>query len=428
MPRGLPEPLQAARYWLARRRPYLAAALWALVPVETEACRCPISGQPTMASDRWWRLYYHPEVVGRYEVEDLGRILYHEIAHLLRDHATQTLALGADPTLANLAQDLAINQDLREDDGMHPSQGVFPDQFGLPRGLTWVEYYERLRPPAGNGAGKDPQRSGVPQERPGSVGDEPGRGLCGSAAHGQRMPWEAEGPDPSEGPEGSRMPEGRGAVDGELIRRAVAEAIRRAAPGTVPGAWVRWADEVGRVRVEWRRVLAAAVRHGIAQARMRADYTWQRPNRRQAVIRPAVLPGMTAPVPRITVVIDTSGSMGEADLGVAMAAVRDLLQVAAQGGAITVIPCDAAAGPAQRVFSAKSIRLVGGGGTNMGEGLARAVETQPDVIVVMTDGLTPWPDEAPPVPVAIALIGDADVETPAWARTVVRIQAKEGRG
>ncbi|MEI8083520.1 MAG: VWA-like domain-containing protein, partial [Actinomycetes bacterium] len=67
---------------------------------------------------------------------------------------------------------------------------------------------------------------------------------------------------------------------------------------------------------------------------------------------------------------------------------------------------------------------LGGGGTDMGAGLKRAADLAPsaDVIVVLTDGETGWPD-APPQQnpratyIAVILRPSSD-EPPEWIRTI----------
>ena len=74
--------------------------------------------------------------------------------------------------------------------------------------------------------------------------------------------------------------------------------------------------------------------------------------------------------------------------------------------------------------TSRDIELVGGGGTDMTEGIARAVELRPrpDILVVVTDGYTPWPADQPPVGrVVVALLGEATPPAPlppVWAHTV----------
>ena len=70
--------------------------------------------------------------------------------------------------------------------------------------------------------------------------------------------------------------------------------------------------------------------------------------------------------------------------------------------------------------------VAGRGGTDMGAGVAFAatLRPRPTVIVVVTDGYTPWPDVKPRVPVVVCIVGRGDLTplaeaTPALATTVV---------
>ncbi len=88
---------------------------------------------------------------------------------------------------------------------------------------------------------------------------------------------------------------------------------------------------------------------------------------------------------------------------------------------VRVLACDAAAGPAQRVTSARQGQLTGGGGTDMGAGIAAAcaLRPRPAVTVVLTDGYTAWPAQGPKgMRVVAGLLGDGAREAPGWARSV----------
>jgi predicted metal-dependent peptidase len=98
-----------------------------------------------------------------------------------------------------------------------------------------------------------------------------------------------------------------------------------------------------------------------------------------------------------------------------------------RGNRITVLSCDSAAGVAQRVAQVEELSLVGGGGTDMRVGIdaALAQPRRPDVIVVLTDGDTPWPDGPPAARVIAGLIGAAAPEPPPWIESV---RITPGRG
>jgi len=134
-----------------------------------------------------------------------------------------------------------------------------------------------------------------------------------------------------------------------------------------------------------------------------------------------VLPALRRPVPEIAVVCDTSGSMSDELLAMSLAEVEGLLRALGLARQLRVLACDAAAGPAQRVSSARQVTLTGGGGTNMGAGIeaAYALRPRPAVTVVLTDGYTPWPARPPKgMRVVAGLLGEDAPGAPDWARAV----------
>ena len=380
--------LLAARYRAASQRPYLASALYALSIVPTAAIR-------TMGVDRHWRCYVAPAFVDATDVPELAGVWIHEVAHLLRDHHGRAGRLPQseqrDRVRVNVAQDCEINDDLLADGLPLPANRVEPATFGLHTGRLFEEYLPDLPP----------------------MSEECD---CGSGAHGQPSPWDVDGPD---GP--ARV----GPVEAEALRRHTAQEIRahQRNRGTVPGGWRRWADQVLEPTVDWRRVLAGAVREALAWASGAVDYTYRRPSRRSVAVRGAVLPSLRRPLPRVAVVVDTSGSMGPDDLADAMAEVTGVLrQVGVGTNRLTVLACDADVQAVSRVSRAEEVSLAGGGGTDMRVAIKAALagRDRPHVVVVLTDGYTPWPDEPLSCRLIAGLIGADPPAPPAWVE-VVRI-------
>ncbi|MFD4134424.1 VWA-like domain-containing protein [Streptomyces goshikiensis] len=380
--------LLAARFKAAQDRPYLASALYALTVV-------PSGRVPTMGVDRHWRCYVSPAFVDATPVTELAGVWIHEVAHLLRDHHARVGRLPAadqrDHLRVNLAQDCEINDDLLADGLRLPEGRVEPRDFGLPAGGMFESYLPAI--PASPPHGAD----------------------CGSGAHGTPMPWElgeAAGP--------ARI----GAVEAEALRRQTAEAVRahQRARGRVPAGWRRWAEQLLEPTVDWRRALSGAVREATAWAAGAVDYTYRRPSRRTPALGGrVVLPSLRRPLPRVAIVIDTSGSMGEDDLAAALAEVTGVLREVGVGAhRVAVLACDADVHAVTRVTSAEQVTLAGGGGTDMtvGIGAALALPDRPNIVVVLTDGYTPWPAETPSCRLIAALIGAAAPEPPSWVETV----------
>ena len=124
--------------------------------------------------------------------------------------------------------------------------------------------------------------------------------------------------------------------------------------------------------VDWRKALAAELRRAVADTTGAVDYSYRRPSRRASVAGDVVLPALRRPVPDIAVVCDTSGSMSEDLLAMALAEVEGLLRAVGLARQLRVLACDTAVGPVRRVSSARQVELVGGGGTDMGAGIEAA--------------------------------------------------------
>jgi predicted metal-dependent peptidase len=131
--------------------------------------------------------------------------------------------------------------------------------------------------------------------------------------------------------------------------------------------------------------------------------------------------------PKVAVVVDTSGSISNKVLQATLAEVMAITKAVGNSAGIEVIACDYVAYPSVRVRSVGDVRkleLPGGGGTDMREGItaALAIKPRPDAIVVVTDGLTPWPAEQPSgCDNYIVLLTEESARryVPAWAKVVV---------
>jgi predicted metal-dependent peptidase len=353
----------AARVFAASRYPYLASALFA-------AQIHPAEGAGTIAVDQGWQVHADPDVLDEMAVDDLGRLLVHLVSHLLRDHASRAERAGVDgpdgdPHAWNRASDAEVNDDLAPNGMVPPCAADMPAELGAQEGRLAEQYYELAQ-------GGHRQWD------------------CGSGCDGVERPWDDKG-----------APGGLSHRDGEFLRLGVASEMQRSEarePGTVPAGWVRWAERVLPSRVDWRRVLAAEVQAGVVRVAGMVDYSYRRPSRRAESTPSVIMPTLVRPIPDVAIVCDTSGSMSGDLLGRVLAEVEGLLQrVGLRGTNVRVLTCDAQVHSVKRVSRASQIELLGGGGTDMGEGIAQALalKPRPSIIVVLTDGFTPWPTEAP---------------------------------
>ncbi|PPK93386.1 putative metallopeptidase-like protein [Kineococcus xinjiangensis] len=247
---------------------------------------------------------------------------------------------------------------------------------------------------------------------------------CGSGAGGPRRPWEGDsgGRDAAGNDDGS-VDAGRA----ELIRRQTAQNVLEHARsrGSVPAGLQRWAESTLTPVVDWRRELASVTRRVSAHVAGMRDYSYARPSRRSSSTPGVVLPAMRQPrPPRAAEVVDTSASVTDEMLSRVHAETEAIIR-RCHGAGVQVIACDAAAGRARLVRRMRDLTMVGGGGTDMRVGIAAAAALRPrvDLVIVATDGDTPWPEDPPPEnPDAtyVALLLDGDREgVPRWMRRIV---------
>lgn len=420
--------------------PYYASGLFSLMPVAAP-------GYGTWAVDKYWRLYIDPALLvgdDAWSVLDASGVLLHELGHLLRVHADRAAALPQpySHSLWNLAGDAEINDDLLAAGVPLPEGVVTPQALGcLPNDVA-EHYYAHLAattPPqpnqpnqpnqpggSGGGQGGNPGGAAAPQggnqagpSAPGGGHDDDGPG-CGSGA--------GTAPVPGELPAAQEV-DGRAGIDeatGGMIRRRIAEEVREAASksrGTVPAGVARWADEVlAPPKIAWNRLLRSIVRRALCDAAGRVQFSYKKPSRRSG--GGLIFPTMRGPRIRVSIVVDTSGSMSSADLSAALSEIRGVLKSAGvNGDRVTVFTCDAETGAPQRISRVEDVVLTGGGGTDMRVGIAAAENTRPEanVVLCITDGYTPWPDKPTKARLVCVIVGDderAAADTPDWALTV----------
>lgn len=407
--------LTAAKLWIistsntaagidsARGQSYLTIALFALRPF-------PSSRVARMTADTQWRLYVNPEWLADISVADAGRELAHLIWHLLSDHATRAHARGITATEAPVwraAADSTITETLNSS-SMSPDHLRTSYELRIPYGRSTEENFAEL------------SSANAPASETTDHLDE-----CGSAADGVTRDYELP-PDTDVG--------SIGWARAEAIRRQVAIDYRehQSGRGHGYGRAARWAAEVLEPTVPWEPMLAAAIRRAVATTAGRGDFTYQRPSRRSASVPRVALPGQHRPVPQVAIVLDTSGSVDDVLLGRALRELDQLLLSLniAESGAM-VYSVDAAVHTAQRVRRAQDVVVVGAGGTDLRIGLEAAARAQPrpEVIVVFTDGDTPWPSQPPRnVSVIIVVLARGTrphlPTTPDWA---TRIECRDER-
>lgn len=429
-------------YW-----PFLTSASYRLVPRWTPLV-------PTLAVDRYWRLYLNPDFVLENDPPTLALLIAgHELQHALMGHADRLaehrdkviIWNGQEICMASACHDLAINSGLRKfaASGLKyrtevtgkagileaPGDALYPEFFRdkngnqFPNGLVsegyaelFVNHCSKAAAFAGSVAGKGRGKGS------GNPGKAAANGQCGSGGGSTPQPWEDPGGADPDKPDSGVSPEEQAVLKQHTAQAAIEQAKKHR--GTVPGELEAWAElQLEPPKVDWRKELKSAVRKGYNWAAGRTDYSFSRPNRRTiATMSRVVLPGMFSPEPRLAVVFDTSGSMGPQDFDIVFSEIKGILAACGMKK-VPVLACDARCYGVQMVSSIEELAIIGRDGTDMDAGIAGALEVPGiNLIICCTDGVCPWTPEPPPDNVRVIIVltqEESDAyPTPSWARVV----------
>lgn len=371
--------VRQARLWAVREAPYFSRALFSLRLVGRPDLPIPIA----MAQDA--TLYFSTTGGSWEDTAVLGYRLLREVHRLVRGHADRRQYRSAERWL--LACTLAINDDF-------PSATPQPPMLNLPYHSYEEVYHDQLPDPAGGGSsppGSDPEV----QEAYSQLEES------GSAADGLPREWEDE-EQPHLSPTSVRQ------LQHEVAERTTAFPPNRdRGRGDVPGGLARWASKHNKSKVPWQALLRWHI--DSLEPDEDGDFSFSARDRHKPP--PLIFPiTMSAPSPRIHVVIDTSGSMERSDLD---RCITELSTILAVVGTVVYFAGDTRVEHTGRIRQSDLAQLTGGGGTNM-DVLIEAAAPGADFIVCLTDGYTPWP-EPTQQPLIVATLCQPG---PSWAKTI----------
>jgi predicted metal-dependent peptidase len=206
-----------------------------------------------------------------------------------------------------------------------------------------------------------------------------------------------------------KEPEGAGDPASEAkTRRGIQQKVAQAAniarmAGKLPGSLERLVGEILDPQVPWSHLLRDYMTRVTKD-----DEQWNRRNRRfQSVYLPA---RHSEKMGEIVLIGDTSGSIGNDELCKYMAEAGAIAEDV-HPERIRILWADTRVAGEQVFEEGMPIepKPKGGGGTDMRVPLEKAVEYQPECVVLFTDGYTPWPDVEPDYPLIVCCTTDAQV-------------------
>lgn len=384
--------LSAARTRLILDRPFLGALVLRLPMQATKPERCKTIGTDVRA------LYYNPEYIGKLTLEQTQFVLAHEALHCALSHFARRQ--NRVKHRWDIACDLAINPLLLKD-GLKPPPGVllksgfegmmaeeiYPYIDDDMEDQTHDDHFYNEEQKSGGGAGAKP----LDQQHRESGGSGDGESGVGEQGDGPRPLSETE----------------REQLAVQWRQRLAGAAQQAMQAGKLGATMARLVEHLLQPQLPWRMLLA---RYMTAVAR--DDYSYQRPSRREG---DAILPTLKSTQIDVMVVLDTSGSVTDAEM---QEFVSEINAIKGQMRArLTLHACDAELcrnGP--WVFEpwedfTMPADVYGRGGTSFKpvfEWLDREA-CKPDLLVYFTDADGEFPSTEPSFPVIWLVKGRAKV-------------------
>lgn len=395
--------IQACRLWPVMQTPIMSLQPH-LVP-----------GIGTCAVDARMRLYVDPEFFSGIDDQYRTFLIQHEVLHPMLGHHRRGMKLNLEQNdrrlqfLWNVAADIAIHQLMAAEKLWIPDVAMTADKFQLPEKLSAEEYYRLLLEKKGSDKDGDgpPKTSGH---------------TSGSGADGVQREWELSLHESAIGD--AEKNSGLGEHEIESLQKEVAEAESRSR-GNKAGDLSKIADYLLPPKVTPAEILRGIIAKAVNLNHTGSQFqSYQRPARRPS------FSGLTRPSSwrsdlKIAIIVDTSGSMNAKDTALALGLIQSVLRSLHCSGGVRVITGDVQAARDAKVFHAHQVKAIGGGGTDMGAIIDSVMESResrverPDVLIVATDGYTPWPSSPKQCPVVATLTrSNQQSKVPSWIRSV----------
>jgi predicted metal-dependent peptidase len=309
---------------------------------------------------------YHPDFFAKMKDTEAMFVIAHEVRHLVFDHLSHIrhfiqCGMGPDGKAFdrdryNRAADYVINDGLKHDGiGTMPDVGLWDRRYT--HEMTPAEVYCLLADDEAKGGGG--KKSAMDTHDPGDLEDVSGQ---------------PQGP-----------------IDATAIMQAAN--LHQQVMGSLPGSIERLIGEIRKPKVNpWARI-----RKFVTTSLSGHDHTTWRRLQRTMIVRGIGMPsraGLRAGT--IAIVGDTSGSIGDDMLKLFGGHVGAIID-AAKPKLVKMIWCDDGVQRIDDLKTGDDLRrsiasAPGGGGTDMRKGVRKALEFNPDCVIVLTDGYTPYCD------------------------------------
>jgi predicted metal-dependent peptidase len=366
--------------------PHVSYYMWA-------RCRIASSGEVPVAATDGRTIFVNPEGIKAYALDAQVFVLAHEVSHVMFEHPWlkrrwcgngSVGGLPYDEDTLQRAMDYIVNDFLVVGKvGRCPPEALHDRSVGGHEEDVPTVYARLYRKKEGKSGGA----SGEPQAGSGT-------GACDGGSDVREAETDQPGPQ---------------------HRQEVIRAYRTAkARGKLPAGLERRLEEATRTGVDFREVIPRFLEGTLGRDRR----SFRRPDRRRMALTGTTWPGWVgSQAGTVVVVLDSSGSIGEEELGLFVGVMADLIEQV-RPREIVVLDVDARVHRCRRLARGHELAGIrrdgvrGGGGTNMPAAFdwLAAEGIVPQCCVVCTDGFTPFGSD-PGYPVLWALTSE-DVHAP----------------
>jgi predicted metal-dependent peptidase len=329
------------------------------------------------------RQYYNPHFISETSIPALMGTMAHESLHDALFHVVRRFSRNH--RIWNMACDYPVNHTVLECRLELPDDVLIDKVLGL--NSADVNYELLMKKSEENRKQRRSERREPQDGQPG----QPSGGGSGDPDDG--LPEDALGQDIRDVAMGD--PAEQAKVEQEVRHRvAQAASIARMA-GKLPGGLERLINAILNPQVPWHDVLREFM-----TAICKSTESWSKRNRRfSGVYLPSRFSEAMGPVGLIG---DTSGSITDVILN-KVAAEFHAICTELQPERVHVLWADADVAKEQTFEQGELpvFEVAGGGGTDMRVPLKYMEQYEPQVVVLITDGHTPWPKEEPPYPLIV---------------------------
>lgn len=385
-------PIELARSRMMLRYVFFASLIMATELVELKDCPSTFDvdrGDPTAATDMR-KIYYNAAFMESLSPDVAMFVLAHEMMHIMLKHGLRRN--GRDPEIWNIAADFAINIILR-DHGFKLWQHCWHDKFPADNPKTG----QKGTPVNWTGKSAEEIYNLIMEE----LKKNPQAGGTG----GGNMDKDLREPGDLDGA-------AQGALERQIDQKIAQAAMAAKLSGQLSAQLDQLVQGILNPPLTWQELLRE-----FATRVTNDNESWNHRNRRIADVYLPSRRNLT--MGELVGIGDTSGSLTGSGIFAQIGAEIEEIREQVKPERIRWIWADDEECNLEQIFEAdEEVMLTpkGGGGTDMRRPLKHIEQFDPVVGILVTDGYTPWPEEATPFPLII--LCNTDQECPDWALTI----------